>query len=693
MAAENQAAVIEAHILTKTYPAQTGKRALLGRGGLSRLFGKAPSPSPALAPLSFTVQRGESLGIIGRNGSGKSTLLKLIAGVTAPTSGSLQVHGRVASLLELGAGFHPMLTGRENVYLYAGLLGMRRAQVNAAYDAIVAFAELEAHMDQTVDTYSSGMYVRLAFAIAIHTDPDVFLVDEVLSVGDESFQRKCRARIQELKAAGKTILFVSHDLGIVQTLCDRVLLLDEGAQLSRGNVQETIDYYLRQAGQAGGVHRITSRDTEVLFNHGRLSLYHQGRELTTPTGIKVQFFSLGTYHDSSEALWQLTVAEEGRLDASGSFPRLPVTLYITAELHDGILHLDIRWENTSDLDLAYVAVQAFFRTSYTTWQGGDDTGECPAITAHCEKWQSLCVLPEGAGRFDLIPESDAFPPVVAATDEPSAWRRFHLDNAEYMTQARIVGLTHALPSGENPIVPGSRDFGTLTFDPTKKAETLLEEHRSGQKARRLYTGDLELRFQRGAIVIAHGQRPLSDFHHLHFQLRVDDLWLLSTNFHWNAQMSTDDGLRLQGTSGRIPATFIWTLRPSPTGVTVSLDIDANAPFRLAEYTLTLCLSSGYEHWHIGEETGPFGEASDSADGWTHLNRTYPGDTPIRVEGGDVPAIILTPREATSTIVPSALRTGAVQLIGTPGLSEALNITPGNLNLLRASLDVEPGEGA
>ena len=182
--------VIEVRNLIKEFPSRRGARDLRGRGGLGDwIRGRKTPRFRALDGVSFTVCRGESLGIIGRNGSGKSTLLSLIAGVTKPTAGQVVVRGRVASLLELGAGFHPILTGRENVYLNAGLLGMRHRETDAVFDEIIRFADIGDFIDQPVETYSSGMFVRLGFAVAAHANPDIFLVDEVLAGGDESFQR------------------------------------------------------------------------------------------------------------------------------------------------------------------------------------------------------------------------------------------------------------------------------------------------------------------------------------------------------------------------------------------------------------------------------------------------------------------------------------------------------------------------
>lgn len=197
----------------------------------------------ALRPLDLDVRRGETVGIVGRNGSGKSTLLQLICGTLAPTTGSIELGGRVAALLELGAGFNPEFTGRENVFLNGTLLGLTREQVAERFDAIAAFADIGEFIEQPVKNYSSGMFVRLAFAVAIHVTPEILVVDEALSVGDEGFQRKCFAKIDEIREAGATVLFVSHSAGTIVELCDRALLLDHGELLMEGTPKRVIASY------------------------------------------------------------------------------------------------------------------------------------------------------------------------------------------------------------------------------------------------------------------------------------------------------------------------------------------------------------------------------------------------------------------------------------------------------------------
>lgn len=200
----------------------------------------------ALKHVSFEVNKGETVGIIGRNGSGKSTLLQMICGTLNPTRGSIKVDGRVAALLELGAGFNPEFTGRENIFTNGALLGLSRDEVEQKYDAILAFADIGMFINQPVKTYSSGMFVRLAFAIAANLEPDILIIDEALAVGDMAFQAKCMARIRDLMNNGTTVLFVSHDLGSVRNICQRVLWLKAGQQIEFGDPKTVVDSYVRE---------------------------------------------------------------------------------------------------------------------------------------------------------------------------------------------------------------------------------------------------------------------------------------------------------------------------------------------------------------------------------------------------------------------------------------------------------------
>jgi len=201
----------------------------------------------ALRDVSFEVNQGEAVGIIGRNGAGKSTLLKILSRITEPTTGRVEGYGRVGSLLEVGTGFHPELTGRENIYLNGAILGMTRVEINRKFDEIVAFSEVEKFLDTPVKRYSSGMYVRLAFAVAAHLEPEILIVDEVLAVGDAAFQKKCLGKMSDVARQGRTVLFVSHNMTAIESLCDWAILLDEGRSVSKGSPRQVIPEYLQEA--------------------------------------------------------------------------------------------------------------------------------------------------------------------------------------------------------------------------------------------------------------------------------------------------------------------------------------------------------------------------------------------------------------------------------------------------------------
>ncbi len=227
----------------------------LRRGSSLTATSKETSTIWALRNISFEVHQGKVLGIVGRNGAGKSTLLKILSRVTEPTEGSAEIHGRVGSLLEVGTGFHPELTGRENIYLNGAILGMKRLEIDRKFDEIVSFSEVEQFIDTPVKRYSSGMYLRLAFAVAAHLEPEILVVDEVLAVGDAEFQRKCMGKMSDVAATGRTVLFVSHNMSAVLRLTEETLVLDKGQLVYRAPTPQAVDYYMA-AGFTGAGERL-----------------------------------------------------------------------------------------------------------------------------------------------------------------------------------------------------------------------------------------------------------------------------------------------------------------------------------------------------------------------------------------------------------------------------------------------------
>lgn len=245
----------------------------------------------ALKDIDFTVQQGNAVGIIGRNGAGKSTLLKILSQVTAPTSGEVKIRGRMASLLEVGTGFHPELTGRENIFLNGSILGMNRREIERKFDEIVEFSGVETYIDTPVKRYSSGMYVRLAFAVAAHLEPDILIVDEVLAVGDVAFQKKCLGKMEDVTKGGRTILFVSHNMAAIENLCTQGVYLDEGKVKFLGATNDAVQFYLREVDEINNIPVSERKDrqgngalrvTELTFrdaSNGEVKIFRTGDDV------------------------------------------------------------------------------------------------------------------------------------------------------------------------------------------------------------------------------------------------------------------------------------------------------------------------------------------------------------------------------------------------------------------------------
>ncbi|MEH2319922.1 ABC transporter ATP-binding protein [Nostoc sp.] len=252
----------------------------------------------ALKDVSFEIKQGERVGIIGRNGAGKSTLLKILSRITEPTKGSIKIKGRVASLLEVGTGFHPELTGRENIYLNGAILGMGKVDIKRKFDDIVAFAEVEKFLDTPVKRYSSGMYVRLAFAVAAHLEPEILIVDEVLAVGDSQFQKKCLGKMEDVGKEGRTVLFVSHNMATVTTLCQRAIWLINGKIHQEGNADWITSKYLIHGSELSGDITLDTGKQDPRFCFKRISLLNLEGQITSvfdirqPIRVRLEYCSI-----------------------------------------------------------------------------------------------------------------------------------------------------------------------------------------------------------------------------------------------------------------------------------------------------------------------------------------------------------------------------------------------------------------
>ncbi|MEZ4704204.1 MAG: ABC transporter ATP-binding protein [Bdellovibrionota bacterium] len=349
----------------------------------------------ALEDVSFYANKGESVGIIGKNGSGKSTLLKIIGGVTGSTYGELHVHGKVVSLLEVGAGFSLLLTGRENIYLNGILLGLSKQEIEKKIDSIIEFSGIGNEIDRPTYQYSSGMYVRLGFAIAAHSEPDILIVDEALSVGDHEFQAKSIEAIEQLKENGKTLIFVSHDLGIVQGICDRVYLLEKGKVVHEGIPEAVVPYYLQTFPKQNAYSEINLDNVRLIFNAGNLALYINEISITKMYGLYCSFFAFQGWHDSDQASWKIVRQEKHKLVAHAKSRRLPMEMRWEVEILSSKINIKIYLKKKKDFVIDGFQTSIMLSKQFSSWEIGEKSGVFPKRPEKTlNDWQHLNTLGE-----------------------------------------------------------------------------------------------------------------------------------------------------------------------------------------------------------------------------------------------------------------------------------------------------------
>lgn len=693
--------LIEVDNVSKSFVSRGGPRMLLARGGFVNLFRRRTETITALHDISFAVEPGEAVGIIGANGSGKSTLLKLLAGVSVPTTGCVNIHGRVASLLELGAGFHPLLTGRENIYLNARILGMAPGQVNQVFDQIVAFSGIEEFLDNPVNTYSSGMFVRLGFAVAVHTNPDVFLVDEVLSVGDEEFQRKCRTRIGELREQGKTIVFVSHDLGIVNSLCSRVVLLSKGRMVVRESPKATIDFYLRQIGRDIGIHTFSDGPLEAIQCHGRVSLFKHQREVSAPTAFQMQLNSMGQNHESSSGDWVVERREPNRCVARGRMSRLPVTLHWDIRIENGRVIWKAGMECEREVDLSSIELGCFLPPAYGQWMYNDAFGLFPNILPGDLSWTPVVSWDVSCREAAMLPGEDSHqPPLLAQLESPNPFFSFDFFNSDYVTGARVLHAVARFPATESTFAAGRHELLTLTLDLSLSSENIRERVQTRidarERLRTLVAGALTAQFDGGRLRILHGDEALTSFLHFYASMLFGNMWNDSTALHWQPPMREGQRIVVTGESRRFPYAQTWEIEMVPEGVAIRIMLHVKDPMDVDEYHASLVLRSEYSHWETEHERGAYPDFTQGLEDWRHANRIYAPGRYARALSYSLPSTILRVKADDIEFRMTAINTGyyenarVLQALRNSG-SGVLHFEKGTYIYFAGLISVEPDQ--
>ncbi len=602
-------------------------RRVIGRGKVNKFW--------ALKGITFDVRKGQSLGIIGPNGSGKSTLLRIIAGITAPTEGEVTVQGRVASLLELGAGFHPYLTGRENVYLNGALLGIKKERIARDFDRMVDFSGIGEFIDMPVKDYSSGMFVRLAFSVAIHSDPDIFLVDEVLAVGDEEFQVRCRERIRELQRAGKTIVYVSHDLAQVNEICDELVLLQHGKMARYGDADSTINYYLETVGNRQGITTLEQGPFEAVFNNGRLSLFWNGRPLTKRMGLYGSVLYSGGWHETTQAAWKVAESSPTNFTAIGAAWRLPLEYrWQTRFAGPRTIESSIEMRTERRLELERKHISMLLRPEFSHWATAYEKGSFGERQPDDRDWYPVTTASSTSSFLAAYSDKEQFPAVIEKIVERAPTDVSVVFNSDYVLDAGILQTAGVFAAEElDRMAQGE-------FCPIARVQVAIEDDvsavrklaREAAADRTISAGDLHVLFDRGRLHLMFGETEFTRDLCGYTSILSGGLWHDSVVLSCDTRRLDDKTLVVEGRMRRIPLMQRWTVRAdTPGAVTWSVDFIVLERVEVAEWHASILLVPDYDRWSTPHESGQFPPIPDDQDDWIHVSRTMQPGTWIVAE--------------------------------------------------------------
>lgn len=603
----------------------------------------------ALEGASFDIAKGEAVGIIGENGAGKSTILKLIMGLLEPNRGQVRVVGRVAGLLELGAGFKPELTGRENVYLSSGLFGLKQGEIEERYGKIAEFAGIGRFINAPVKCYSQGMFVRLAFAIAIHIDPDILVIDDTLAVGDEDFQRKCIKKIMELKEQGKTIVMVSHDINVLSHLAKRVIFLKQGRVVKDDSIEQVAPLYTQTIGSGQGVGVLAAGPLDLVFNNGRLFLNWRNHPLTSSFGAHSCLYVNGTRYSSNLAHWQVEKENEKKLSASGRWLGLPFSQVWELELKQNnslSCRVSLNLESGARLEQQYVSF--LFSPEYKQWFTGHyGQGEFPP-----QFLKDDMVMLQRCIASDIIglrsPDKNLPDLSLRFSDELGNFGLIF--NSGFYNNARILRVDKVEPETNREFSPGNYPCFSieLNLDEDKKAATSGAE-KSIAKDR------LRFVFERGRGRIFWEGLELTRELGLYTSLRSAGRWHDSASWAiWKAESSGGDIIEAVGEWSYLPLIQSWRIQLiNDKLIEFAVAMKVGKEMEVDRTQTNLMLSEKYKNWIAGKEKGEFPDFKhDINDDWHRLWSGDAGRGKIGVSannspGGALPEVLFSCREASA----------------------------------------------
>lgn len=567
----------------------------------------------ALKDISLDVKKGETLGLIGENGSGKSTILKLIAGMLKPDRGEVIAKGRVSGLLELGAGFELDMTGRENIYNLASLYGLTKEQINNKFQAIADFADIGRFINAPVKSYSSGMFVRLAFALAIHVEPEILLIDDVLAVGDEFFQRKCIKRIFELKEQGKTIIFVTHDMNMLRRLCLRTVFLKDGRIVKDGLVDEIIPLYSQMVGSRSGVGILEKEPLRAVFNNGKLFMNWHDKPLAINSGMYTAFRIDDKWYNSIQADWEVNKEDEKTLVAKGTLHQLGLVQIWRLELDKEYeINLDIEIESEEGLEIQEGYTNIMLTNEYQQWFTVLEKGDFPSIGEHDQQWQALLNIDSvrrcaGVKTEPLIDKNLA--PLVLELSKSSRGGYLQVLNTDYFTNCRVlqyrqVGLQNYSGEHSNRFSYFSGKIVVGVSDINSYLNTLEREIS-------LDSGDLKLQFDKGQVIILWKGIKLTKSKNINTSIYANNKRFFSSTAAWELKRENENKLVARGTWPNLALTQVWEIEIiDSTSFLLKVDMEISEDIEVPEQYLQFECSENYQYYCSGYAEGEFPKIID-----------------------------------------------------------------------------------
>ncbi len=549
----------------------------------------------ALQGINFAVEKGEVLGIIGENGSGKSTILRLIAGMLKPDRGQVEVSGSVSGLLELGAGFQIELTGRENIYLQAELFGLRTNDIEDVSRRIIDFAEIGKFIDAPVKCYSQGMFVRLAFAIAVHMDSDIFLVDDTLAVGDEYFQKKCIEEIFKIKEKGKTVVIVTHDMAILQKLCARALFLKHGVLIKDESTVKAVSFYSQTVGSPKGIAVIDRKRFSLVFNNGRLLINWDGRLITPYSGIYAKFGVSGVWYDSFQAEWDVQV-DGGKLVATGRFYHLEITQVWRIDLCDNYeMKWDIEIETAKDMQLPEVYTNVMLTDEYREWFADFERGEFPEIKEGNDFWKSVSLKDGSSVCIGVFPQGSASGDLPAIIFEQARLRyRGQADvlNSDYINPARILQYK-TIPMGG----VSNQSSRRICFSGKiiVGADGINDYVSKAQREFTVSGGRLKVKFDNGRLSLSFDDIPLTKADHMYSAIFVKQRWLTSDSAIWTLEGKADNEMSIRGNWHNLGIAQTWRIHVyEDHSFSWDVDMEVDREVAIEQQRLRCFFSEGFK---------------------------------------------------------------------------------------------------